>query len=52
MPMRKSRNEQQRGDGFKALVCRFLKTLDYTQIEDEPKIGEKRADLPCNYRSG
>ena len=45
MPMRKSRSEQQRGDGFKALVCRFLNALGYTQIEDEPEIGTKRADL-------
>ena len=45
MPMRRSRKKQQRGDGFKALVCRFLKALGYPQIEEEPKIGEKRVDL-------
>ena len=39
------RNEQQRADDFEALVCRFLKAVDYTQIENHPKIGTKRADL-------
>ncbi|MDE2758648.1 MAG: DNA/RNA nuclease SfsA [Acidobacteriota bacterium] len=52
MPMRRSRNEQQRGDGFKALACRFLKALGYSQIEEEPMIGEKRADLLATTREG
>ena len=45
MSTRRSRNEQQRGDDFEDLVCRFLKAVDYTQIEKHPKIGTKRADL-------
>ena len=46
MPMRKSRNEQQRADDFEGLVRRFLKAIGYTQIEKHPKIGtNKRAEL-------
>ena len=45
MGMKVSRNEQQRADDFEALVGRFLKAVGYTQIEDEPEIGTKRADL-------
>ncbi len=45
MSTRRSRNEQQRGDDFEDLVCRFLKAVNYTQIEKHPKIGTKRADL-------
>ena len=45
MGMRVSRNQQQRADDFEGLVRRFLKSLGYTQIEDEPKIGTNRADL-------
>ena len=49
MSRRRSRNEQQPGDDFEDLVCRFLKAVDYTQIEKHPKIGTKRADLLYAY---
>lgn len=45
MGTNKRRNEQQRADDFEALVGRFLKAVGYTQIEDEPEIGTKRADF-------
>lgn len=45
MATHKRRNEQKRADDFEDLVRRFLKALDYTQIEDEPEIGTNRADL-------
>ena len=52
MPTSKSRNEQQRADDFEDLVCRFLKAVDYTQIEKHPKIGTKRADLLVTREEG
>ena len=36
---------QKRADDFEDLVRCFLKSVGYTQIKDEPKIGAKKADL-------
>ena len=52
MTTSRSRNTQQRANDFEALVRRFLKALDYTQIEKHPKIGEKRADLLVTRGAG
>ena len=52
MSTTKRKNEQQRGDDFEDLVRRFLRAVGYTQIEDEPEIGTKRADLLVTRGAG
>ena len=41
----RSRDEQRRANDFEGFVQQFLEALGYTQIENHPKIGTKRADL-------